>query len=116
MLKPIRTQKDCDAYLEKINGLLDAKPGTAEFDTLEVLSVLVEDYERKNCPIYPPDPVEAIKFRMEQMGLERKDLEEAIGPRSRVSEIFAHKRELSLAMIRRLHQKLEIPTDVLVGA
>ncbi len=115
MLKPIRNQEDYDACLHQISGLLDAKPGSHAFDTLEVLSVLVEDYERKHYPIYPPDPVEAIKFRMEQMGLNRKDLEETIGPRSRVSEVLNHKRELSLAMIRRLHEKLEIPTEVLVG-
>ena len=95
--------------------LLDSDPGTQEYDTLEVLSVLVEDYERKNYPIYPPDPIEAIKFRMEQMGLEKKDLESSIGPRSRISEVFNHKRELSLSMIRRLHQKLEIPTEILLG-
>jgi len=115
VLKPIRTKKDYESALAEIDKYLEAKKGTREFDTLEVLSVLVEDYERKHYPILPPDPIEAIKFRMEQMGLTRKDLEPYIGPRSRVSEVLNHKRELSLAMIRRLHEKLDIPTEVLVG-
>jgi HTH-type transcriptional regulator/antitoxin HigA len=109
-ITPIRTKKDYDKALTQIGKLLEAKKGTPEFDSLEVLSVLVEDYERKHYPIPPPDPIEAIKFRMEQMGLET-----CIGPRSRVSEVLNHKRSLSLAMIRKLRTKLDIPTEVLVG-
>ena len=115
MLKPIRTKKDYEKALAEIEKHLDAKKGTQEFDTLEIISVLVEDYERKHHPILPPDPIEAIKFRMEQMGLTRKDLEPFIGPKARVSEVLNHKRDLSLPMIRRLHENLDIPTDVLVG-
>jgi HTH-type transcriptional regulator/antitoxin HigA len=114
-ITPIRTKKDYDKALTQIGKLLEAKKGTPEFDSLEVLSVLVEDYERKHYPIPPPDPIEAIKFRMEQMGLTKKDLETCIGPRSRVSEVLNHKRSLSLAMIRKLRTKLDIPTEVLVG-
>ena len=115
MFKPIQTQTDYEHALIEISKLLEAEKGTPEFDTLEVFSVLVEDYERKHCAILPPEPVEAIKFRMEQQGLTRKDLESSIGPRSRVSEVLNHKRDLSLSMIRKLHKKLDIPTEVLVG-
>lgn len=115
VIGPIRTQKDYNNALKRIDSLLDAKPKTSRFDQLEVLTVLVEDYERKHYPIEPPDPVEAIKFRMEQMALTRKDLEPCIGSRARVSEILNHKRELTLKMIKALHEKLGIPIEALIG-
>lgn len=115
VIKPIRTQKDYHDYLKKIGSLLDVKPNTTKFDQLEVLTVLVEDYERKHYPIDPPDPIEAIKFRMEQMELTRKDLELCIGSRARVSEVLNRKRELTLRMIKSLHETLGIPLEALIG-
>ena len=113
-IKPIKSEADYDAALAEIESLWGAPLGTADGDKLDVLATLVEAYERKHHPIYPPDPVEAIKFRMEQLGLTRKDLEPYLGPRSRVSEIFHHKRELSISMIRRLHKGLGIPLESLI--
>jgi HTH-type transcriptional regulator / antitoxin HigA len=114
-IKPIRTKTDYNEALKNISKLIDAKPRTRQADELEVLTVLVEDYERKHFPIAPPDPIEAIKFRMEQMDLSRKDLEPCIGSRARVSEIMSHKRKLTLAMIKALHRKLGIPVEALVN-
>ncbi len=114
-IKPIRTKMDYKNALRSIEKLLNAKRNSKEADELEILTVLIEDYERKHFPIDPPDPVEAIKFRMEQMELTRKDLESCIGSRARVSEILNYKRELTLAMIRALHNKLGIPVEALVG-
>ena len=89
--------------------------GTREGDRLDVLLVLIHDYESKHHPIDPPDPVDAIRFRMEQMNLTRKDLEPLIGPRGRVAEVLNRRRPLSLAMIRSLHQKLRIPLESLIA-
>jgi HTH-type transcriptional regulator/antitoxin HigA len=114
-LKLIRNARDHKEALSVIEQLWDSRPGTPEHDTLEVLAALVELYEQKHFPMRDPDPVEAILFRMEQMGLERRDLEPLIGSRSRVSEILNRRRSLSIEMIRRLHQKLSIPLEVLVG-
>jgi HTH-type transcriptional regulator/antitoxin HigA len=114
-LKPIRTEAQHRAALKEIERLWDAAPRSAEHDRLEVLATLVEDYEERNHPIYPPDPVEAIRFRMEQLGLDRKALEPAIGSRARVSEVLSRRRRLTLEMIRRLRDQLGIPADVLVG-
>ena len=114
MLKPIRNKTDYAAAMARIDQIIEAKKGTAQFDELEVLSILVESYETKHYHISPPDPVEAIKFRMEQMGLKRKDLEPYIGSRARISEILNHKRNLSLNMIRKLHKNFGIPADSLV--
>ncbi len=94
---------------------MGAEPNTTEGDKLDVLITLVDTYENKFHPIDPPDPVEAIKFRMEQMGLSRKDLEAFIGSRGRASEVLNHKRELSLKMIRQLHYSLKIPLESLIG-
>ena len=113
-IKPIHSAADHAAALAKIESLWDAKPGTRDADTLEVLATLVEAYERQHTPILPPDPVEAIKFRLEQQGKSRRDLEPILGTRARVSEILSGKRALSLAMIRGLHRALEIPLEVLV--
>jgi HTH-type transcriptional regulator/antitoxin HigA len=113
-IQPIRTEADYDKALAAIDRLWGSKPGTSQGDRLDVLLVLVEDYETKHHPIDPPDPVEAIKFRMEQMNLTRKDLEPLIGPRGRVTEIINRKRPLTLPMIRRLNETLHIPLESLI--
>ena len=113
-LKPIRTKKDYSQALEKLEGIFDAKKGTESGDELEILSILIEKYENENFVIELPDPIEAIKFRMEQMGYNQADLANVIGLKSRASEILNKKRKLSLEMIRHLHNKLNIPTDVLI--
>jgi HTH-type transcriptional regulator/antitoxin HigA len=94
---------------------MSAKPGTDEGDELDVLATLVDAYEAQQFPIELPDPIEAIRFRMEQMGLGRKDLEPFIGSRARVSEVLNKRRGLSLKMIRELHEKLDIPLEALIG-
>lgn len=114
-IAPIKTSRDYDRALRRIEQLMEAKPGTRNGDELDVLTTLVEAYETKHHAIYPPDPVEAIKFRMDQLGMTRRDLEAMLGGRGRVSEILAKKRGLSLEMIRRLHRKLRIPLESLVG-
>ena len=113
-LHPIRTEADYDRALVDIERLWGAKPGTPNGDRLDVLLILAENYEAKHHPIDPPDPVDAIKFRMEQMNLTRKDLEAIIGPRGRVAEIINRRRPLSLAMIRNLHKNLHIPLESLI--
>jgi HTH-type transcriptional regulator/antitoxin HigA len=114
-IRPIKTRRDYEKALRRIAALMSAKPGTDEGDELDVLATLIEVYEQKHFPVGTADPVEAILFRMEQQGLERKDLEALIGSRHRVSEILNRKRSLSLDMIRRLHTGLGIPLEVLVG-
>ncbi len=114
-IKPIRSEKDYRKALKRIESLWDAKPKSVEYDELEVLTTLVEAYEEKQHPIDPPDPIEAIQFRMEQLGLSRKDLEPYIGPRGRVSEVLGRKRGISLSMIRKLHRGLGIPAEVLLA-
>ncbi len=114
-IKPVRTSKDHKAALAEVERLWEAKPGTSEHDRLEVLVTLVEAYEAKRHPIPPPDPVEAILFRLDQLDLDRKDLEALIGSRARVSEVLSGRRSLSLAMIRRLHRRLGIPAEILIG-
>jgi HTH-type transcriptional regulator/antitoxin HigA len=111
---PIRNEADYDAALGEVEKLWGSKVGTLDGDRLDVLLVLIEDYEKKHHPIDPPDPVDAIKFRMEQMNLTRKDLEPLIGPRGRVAEVLNRRRPLSLAMIRSLHHKLHIPLESLI--
>lgn len=113
-MKPIKTEADYAAALARIDALMEAEPDTPEGDELDVLATLVDVYESKHFAIDPPDPIEAIQFRMEQMGLERKDLEPMIGTRGRVSEVFSRTRGLSLAMIRNLHEGLHIPAEVLI--
>jgi HTH-type transcriptional regulator / antitoxin HigA len=114
IIKPIRTAADHKRALTAIDALWQAKPGTSEGDTLEVISTLVVAYENANMPMLPPDPIEAIKFRLEQQGMSRKDLVEILGTRARVSEVLLGRRPLSLAMIRGLHRQLNIPLEVLV--
>jgi len=113
-LRPIRTQADYKAALKKISSLLEAPVGSKENEMLELLSVLVEAYEEEHHPVDPPDPIEAIKFRMEQMGLTRRDLEPYLGSRARVSEVLNRKRPLSVEMIRRLNAGLGIPAEILI--
>ena len=113
-IKPIRTELDYERTLRKVERLMDAKPGTAEEDRLDVLATLVEAYESKHFPIDPPDPIEAIRFRLEQQGLDPSALVGVIGGRSRVYEVMQRKRALSLAMIRRLHERFGIPVEVLI--
>ena len=114
-IRPIRNSSDHESALKRIQALMLAKPGTDDGDELDVLATLVDAYEAKNFPIESPDPIEAIKFRMEQMGLERKDLEPFIGSRARVSEVLNKRRSLSLKMIRTLHEELDIPLEALIG-
>tara|TARA_R110002051_G_scaffold127873_1_gene201477 strand:- start:1972 stop:2328 length:357 start_codon:yes stop_codon:yes gene_type:complete len=111
---PIRNEKDYQNALDRLEGIFDVKKGTEEGDELEILSILIDQYENKNFPIGMPDPIEAIKFRMEQMGMNQKDLAEVVGFKSRVSEILNKKRKLTLNMIRKLNTNLHIPTEVLV--
>ena len=114
-IQPIKNEEDYDKALSAIEMLWGAKEGTEEGNKLDILLVLVEDYENKHHQISPPDPIEAIKFRMEQMNLTRKDLEPYIGSRGRVSEIMNYRRGLSLNMIRGLHTKLSIPLESLIN-
>ena len=113
-IKPIRGEKDYKAALAEVERLWGAKSGTPRGDRLDVLATLIEAYEDRHFPTDQPDPIEAIKFRMEQQGLTRKDLGELIGTRTRVAEVLARKRGLSISMIRRLHAKLGIPAEVLI--
>lgn len=114
VLKPIRTEADYKAALAEIERLWDAKSGTPEGDRLDILATLVDAYENEHHLIDPPDPIEAIKFRMEQQGLTRRDLEGILGTRTRVAEVLNRRRGLSINMIRRLLEKLGIPAEVLI--
>lgn len=116
-IRPIHNDNDHRAALAEIARLMESDPAfaTPEGDRLEVLATLVEAYETRQYPIAAPDPVEAIKFRMEQQGLSPKDLQPQIGRLNRVYEILAHKRPLTLPMIRRLHADLGIPAESLIG-
>ena len=113
-IKPIKTDKDYNQALKRLETIFDAKKGSPEGDELEVLGILVDQYENEHFPIGLPDPIEAIKFRMEQMGYNQNDLAKIVGLKSRASEILNKKRKLSLEMIRQLHDRLNIPTDVLI--
>ena len=113
-IKPIKTEKDYKAALKKIDELIDCPENSDEENYLEVLSILVEDYERRHYPVDEIDPVEVIKYRMEEMGLKQTDLAEYLGGRSRVSEILNKKRKLTVDMIRILHKKLNLPAETLI--
>ncbi len=115
-LKPIKTEQDYHQALERLEQIFDSKPGTKEGDELEILGILIENYENDFFPIDLPDPIEAIKFRMEQLNYSQNDLAEVIGLKSRASEILNRKRKLTLEMIRKLTEKLHIPTEVLIQA
>jgi HTH-type transcriptional regulator / antitoxin HigA len=112
--KVIRTEEEYDRALQRIDALMDAEPGTPDGDELDLLATLVELYEEQAYPVDFPDPIEAIRFRMEQMGLKPKDLIPFIGSRSKVSEVLSRQRSLSITMIRKLHKELGIPADVLL--
>ena len=116
-IRPIHTDADYKATLKEISVLIDSNPdlGTPDGDRLDILVTLVQAYEARHVPIAEPDPVEAIKFRMDQNGLSVKDLEPIIGKSNRVYEVLNRKRPLTLSMIRRLHQSLGIPADVLIA-
>ncbi len=113
-IAPIRNEKDYQKALDRLEEIFDSKKGTDEGDELEILSILIDRYENESFPIGMPDPIEAIKFRMEQMGMKQKDLAKVVGFKSRVSEILSKKRKLTLGMIRKINATLHIPTDVLV--
>lgn len=115
-LKLLKTKKDYQAALNRLDIIFDAKPGTSQGDELEVLGILIDKYEQEHSPIDFPDPIEAIKFRMEQLGYNQSDLANVVGLKSRASEILNKKRKLTLDMIRNLHSTLNIPTDVLIQA
>lgn len=113
-LKPVRTESDYKRALAELKKLWGAQSGTAAGDRLDILATLIDVYETEHYPMDPPDPIEAIKFRMQQQGLTRKDLEPIIGTRTRVAEVLNRKRNLSIAMIRRLHEKLGLPAEILI--
>ena len=113
-VRPIRTKRDYEAALKEVERLWGAEIGTRDGDRLDVVATLIDAYEADHYPMDPPDPIEAIKFRMEQQGLTRRDLEEIIGTRTRIAEVMNRKRGLSIAMIRRLHERLGISADVLI--
>ena len=114
-IKPIKTEKDYDKALERLELIFDATPNSKEGDEAEILSLLIDNYESKNYPINPPDPIEAIKIRMEEMNLKQKDLVGVIGGKSRVSEILNRKKRLTVEMIRELERVLNISASVLVN-
>lgn len=113
-ITPIRNEKDYQEALNRLELIFDSKLGTPQGDELEILSILIDRYENEHFPIEMPNPIEAIKFRMEQMGMKQKDLAAVVGFKSRVSEILNGKRKLTLSMIRKLNKTLRIPTEVLV--
>ncbi|WP_213992769.1 helix-turn-helix domain-containing protein [Sodalis sp. dw_96] len=116
-VKPIRNEQDYQAALKSISPMFDNQPdmGSQDFDYMEVMVLLIEAYEAEHYPIASPDPIEAIKFRMEQLGLTAKDLEPAIGRINRVYEILNGTRNLTLPMIRKLHKQFGIPAESLIG-
>jgi len=112
-IRPIKSEQDYTNTLSRVESLMEAKPDTPQMDELEVLTTLVEAYEEQHYAIEAPDPIEAIKFRMEQEGLKQKDLVAIVGSKSRVSEILNKKRKLTIEMIRNLHKQLHIPIESL---
>ena len=115
-IKLIKTKKDYEQALARLEVIFDAKKRTPQGDELELLGMLVDNYENEKFPIGFPDPIEAIKFRMEQLGYTQTDLANVVGLKSRASEILNRKRKLSLEMIRQIHNSLNIPTEVLIQA
>lgn len=113
-IRPIRTQSDYQEALREIESLFDAAENTPEYDQLDILSILVEAYEKTHFPIERPDPIEAIQYYMDARGWSRRDLETFLGSRARVSEILSRKRTLTLEMIRKLNQELRIPAEILI--
>jgi HTH-type transcriptional regulator/antitoxin HigA len=115
-IQPIRTRGDHDAALIRIEALWDAQPGTPEHDEIEVLSILVSAYEDERWPILPPDPIDAIKFHMEQNGFSQKDFAGIIGSSSRASEVLNRRRSLTIDMIKAIHRAWSVPLESLIGA
>jgi HTH-type transcriptional regulator / antitoxin HigA len=113
-VKPIRSERDYESALKEVERLWGAKAGTRDGDRLDVLATLIDAYESEHYPMDPPDPIDAIMFRMEQQGLTRRDLEAVIGTRTRVAEILNRRRGLSIGMIRRLHERFGISAEVLI--
>ena len=113
-IKAIKTENDYNQALKRLDEIFHAPADSKEGDEAEVLTILIEKYEDEHYPIEAPDPIEAIKFRMEQMDMSNRDLAQIIGYKSRVSEIFSRKRKLTLKMIRSLHEKLKIPYESLI--
>jgi HTH-type transcriptional regulator/antitoxin HigA len=114
-IKVIKNETDYQLALERLEEIFDAPIDSPEGDEAEILSILIEKYEDEHYPIDDPDPIEAIKFRMEQMGMKKSDLAKVIGYKSRVSEILNRKRKLTLKMIRQLHENLKIPYESLIA-
>ena len=112
--KVIKTEEGYKQALKRLEVIFDANSGTPEGDELDLLSLLIDNYEKIHSPIDLPDPIEAIKFRMEQMNYKQKDLADVIGFRSRVTEILGKKRKLSLDMIRKINKQMNISTEVLI--
>lgn len=113
-LRPIRTEDDYRAALVEIEAVFQAKPETLEGDRLDILTLLVEAYEEQHYPILPPDPLDALEYHLESRGLTRSDLEQYLGSRARVGEVMNRRRPLTIDMIRRLHQGLGIPAEILI--
>ena len=113
-IKPINNETDYQEALKRLEIIFDSKKGTPEGDELEILGILLEKYENEHFPIDFPDPIVAIKFRMEQMGYNQTDLAKVVGLKSRASEILNRKRKLTLEMIRNIHDRMNIPTEVLI--
>lgn len=114
-IRPIKTEKDYNDSIKRIEELWGAKKDTPEGDELDLLVTLVESYETKHYPIAPPDPVDAIKFRMEQMGMTKTDMAKYLGSQSRVSEVLSRKRKLTLKMVKSLYKGLKIPAEILLA-
>src|SRR5258706_11010012 len=116
MIKPIKNKKQYDSYFQRAYALmqLDLRPNTSESDEFELLSILIESYENKHYAISPPHPIEAILFRLDQLGMKKSQLTDILGHRCRINEILSGKRKLSLAMIRNLNTSLHIPAEILI--
>lgn len=114
-IKPIKTEQDYNSAIKRIEELWGSKKDTPIGDELDLLVTLVESYEMKHFPIAPPDPIDAIKFRMEQMGMTKEDMIKYLGSQSRVSEILNRKRKLTLKMVKSLHKGLKIPAEILLA-
>ena len=114
-IKPIKTESDYRIALKRLEEIFDADIGTSESDEADILGLLIDDYENKHYPIAPPDPIEAIKIRMEELQLKQKDLVDEIGGKSRVSEILSRKRKLTVGMIRNLTKRLNLSPELLIS-
>ncbi len=116
MIKPIKSEKDYEDYLSQTYALMqkELQPGSEDADRFELLSILIEQYEKEHYPIDPPHPIEAILFRLDQLNMKKSELSKILGARSRASEILSGKRKLSLSMIRKLNKELQIPAEILI--